>query len=120
MNPAQPGPGMFASKKTILLALPSDVVDRARVLAGQATIELKLSVSLQIVLRALIEEALNQGDTPALLANFERQARMVRDVRRAARERARSQARPDAPPRSSRRQKPRRRNATRARARSGA
>jgi len=74
----------------VLLILPSDVLDRARVLAGRATTELRLPVSLQIVLRALIEEGLKQSDSRALLGNVERQATAVRDIRRAARARARS------------------------------
>lgn len=81
---------MFASKTNVLLVLPSDVVDRARVLAGKATTTLKLPVSLQIVLRGLIEEGLKRGDTATLLDNFERQARLVRDIRRSARQRMRS------------------------------
>jgi len=85
-----------SSRAKVLLILPSDVLDRARALAGKATATLKLPVSLQIVLRALIEEGLKRGDGPALLDNFDRQARAVRDIRRAARERSRS-ARPPGP-----------------------
>ena len=81
---------MFARKTKVLLVLPGDVVDRARVLAGKATTTLKLSVSLQIVLRGLIEEGLRRRDSPTLLEDFERQARMVRDLRRSARRRMRS------------------------------
>jgi hypothetical protein len=81
---------MVANKTKVLLVLPSVVLDRARVLAGKATTALKLPLSLQIVLRALIEEGLKRGDAAVLLENFERQARMVRDIRRAARERLRS------------------------------
>jgi hypothetical protein len=77
---------MFADKTRVLLVLPAEVLDRARVLAGRATTQLKMSVSLQIVLRALIEEGLKR-DAPGLMENFERQARAVRDIRRAARER---------------------------------
>ena len=92
---------MFANKTKVLLVLPAEVLDRARVLAGKATTQLKLPVSLQIVLRALIEEGLKRG-APGLLENFERQARAVRDIRRAARERrhadaAVARARPDRP-----------------------
>ena len=79
-----------SSRAKVLLILPSDVLDRARAVAGKATATLKLPVSLQIVLRALIEEGLKRGDGPALLDNFDRQARAVRDIRRAARERSRS------------------------------
>src|SRR3990172_1735188 len=39
-------------------------VRRARVLAGKATTTLKLPVSLQIVLRAFIEEGLKRGRRP--------------------------------------------------------
>ena len=73
----------------VLLILPSAVLDRARALAGKATATLKLPVSLRIVLRALIDEGLKQGNAPALLQNFDRQAQAVRDIRRAARERVR-------------------------------
>jgi len=45
---------MFANRTRVLLVLSQDVIDRARVYVGQATITLKLPVSLQIVLRALI------------------------------------------------------------------
>jgi hypothetical protein len=81
----------------VLLSLSQAAMDRARVLAGRATITLKLPVSLQIVLRALIEEGLKRGDTAVLFENFERQARMVRDIRRAARERMRSDGGPERP-----------------------
>lgn len=77
-------------KTKVLLVLPSDVLDRARVLAGRATTELRLPVSLQIVLRALIEEGLKQSNAPVLLANFERQAIAVRDIRRAVHARTRA------------------------------
>ena len=76
---------MFPDKTRILLILPRDVLDRARVLAGKATITLKLPVSVQIVLRALIEEGLKREKDPALLANVERQAHAVRHIRSTAR-----------------------------------
>jgi hypothetical protein len=76
---------MLANKTKVLLLLPQDVLDRARVLAGQATAALKLPVSLQIVLRALIEVGLKQEDRPVLLANIEDQAKAVRLQRSAAR-----------------------------------
>ena len=60
------------------------MLDRARVMAGRATIALKLPVSLQIVLRALIGEGLKRGDHPALLANIEGQAKAVRHQRSVA------------------------------------
>lgn len=77
------------SRTKVLLVLPSEVLDRARALAGKATASLKLPVSLQIVLRALIEEGLKRSGG-ALFDNFDRQARAVRDIRRAARQRARA------------------------------
>ena len=76
---------MFPDKTRILLIVPQNVLDRARVFAGKATITLKLPVSLQIVLRALIEEGLKLGSRPALLANVERQAHAVRHIRSTAR-----------------------------------
>src|SRR2546427_13296391 len=76
---------MLENRTTVLLILPRDVLDRARVVAGKATITLKLPVSLQIVLRALIEEGLKRDDHPALLANVEGQAKAVRHKRSMAR-----------------------------------
>ena len=76
---------MFENKARVLLILSQDVLDRARVLAGKATTALKLPVSLQIVLRALIGEGLKRGaDQPALLANIENQAKAVRHQRSVA------------------------------------
>ncbi len=75
---------MFEHKARVLLGLSQDVLDRAWVMAGKATTALKLPVSLQIVLRALIGEGLKRGDHPALLANIEGQAKAVRDQRSAA------------------------------------
>src|SRR3989475_10997252 len=66
---------MLTNKTKVLLLLPQDVLDRARVLAGEATAALKLPVSLQIVLRALIEGGVEQEDRPVLLANIEGQAK---------------------------------------------
>jgi hypothetical protein len=77
---------MFANKTRVLLILPQEVLDRARVVAGRATTTLKLPVSLQIVLRALIDEGLKRGNNGALLANIEGQAHAVRHVRRLARQ----------------------------------
>jgi hypothetical protein len=48
-------------------------------------------VSLQIVLRALIEEGLKREDNPALLANVDAQAKAVRHIRRMARQAGRSE-----------------------------
>ncbi len=90
---------MFANKTKVLLILPQDVLDRARVFAGRATTTLKLPVSLQIVLRALIEEGLKWEDNPALLANVEGQAKAVRHIRKMARQAGRAviEAREDRP-----------------------
>jgi len=76
---------MFENETRVLLVLPQDVLDRARVLAGKATTALKLPVSLQIVLRALIEEGLKRAGDRGLVANIEAQAQTVRQIRRAAR-----------------------------------
>jgi hypothetical protein len=76
---------MFENKTRVLLVLPQEVLDRARVLAGKATTALKLPVSLQIVLRALIEEGLKRDGDRTLLANVEAQAQAVRRIRRLAR-----------------------------------
>jgi len=65
--------------------LPQDVLDRARSLAGKTTAAYKLPVSLQVVLRALIEEGLKREDHPGLLANIESQAQAVRERRRTVR-----------------------------------
>ena len=70
----------------VLLILPQDVLDQARVLAGKATIALKLAVSLQIVLRSLIEEGQARDGHPYFIANVERQAMAVRDTRSRARQ----------------------------------
>jgi hypothetical protein len=71
----------------VLLILSEDVLARARVLAGRATVKLKLPVSLQIVLRALIEEGLKQQNQPALLTNIEAHANAIRRTRQFARRR---------------------------------
>jgi hypothetical protein len=78
---------MFPSETRVLVILPRDLVDRARVLAGRATTSMRLSVSLQIVLRALLEEGLRRPTDPGLLANVRRQAETVRRIRREARRR---------------------------------
>src|SRR5260370_16856375 len=75
---------MLKDKTKVRLVLTQDVLDRARVLAGEATTALKLPVSLQIVLRALIEVGLKRDNHPALLANVEGQAKAVRHQRSVA------------------------------------
>ncbi len=82
---------MFANKTRVLLVLPQDIVDRTRALAGKATTTLKLPVSLQIVLRALIEEGLKRAGDRNLLANVEGQAQAVRHIRRVARQGGRAE-----------------------------
>ncbi len=69
---------MFAEKARVLLILPQDVLDRARVLAGKTTTTLKLPVSLQNVLRALERFAAGQQ---VVLASCDEEL-----VRRAGRE----------------------------------
>lgn len=78
---------MFQSETRVLIIVPRAHVDRARVLAGRATTSMRLPVSLQIVLRALIEEGLKRPTDPSLLANVGRQAETVRRIRREARRR---------------------------------
>jgi hypothetical protein len=82
---------MFADKMRVLLILPHDIPDQARVFAGKATTTFKLPVSLQIVLRALVEEGLKRPGDPALLANVEGQAHAVRRLRAATRQGRRGQ-----------------------------
>jgi hypothetical protein len=75
------------NRARVLLILSDDVLARARVLAGQATMKLKLPVSLQIILRALIEEGLTRKNHPALLASIEAHANAIRRTRKLARRR---------------------------------
>ena len=84
---------MFPSETRVLVILPRDLVDRARALAGRATAAMRLPVSLQIVLRALIEEGLRRPTDPGLLTNVSRQAETVRRIRREARQRPAGAAR---------------------------
>jgi hypothetical protein len=92
---------MLAKKTRVLLILPGDLLDRARVLAGKATVAFKLPVSLQIVLRVLIGEGLKRADDPALLANVEGQANAVRQIRSGARQGGGTEAKGgDRPPES--------------------
>jgi hypothetical protein len=91
---------VFESETRVLVVLPRDLVDRARVLAGRATTSMRLPVSMQIVLRALIEEGLRRPTDPDLLANVNRQAETVRRIRREAPRRPAGAARgPPARPR---------------------
>ena len=76
---------MFPRETRVLVILPDHLVDRARVLAGRATTSMRLSVSLQIILRALIEEGLRRPTDEGLLTNVRRQAETVRRIRREAR-----------------------------------
>jgi len=72
---------MLENKTRLLLILSQDLLDQARVVAGRATTVLKLPVSLQIVLRALISVGLERRHHSALFANIESQARAVRQKR---------------------------------------
>ena len=85
---------MLENKTKVLLILSQDVLDQARIVAGKATITFKLPVSLQIVLRALIEEGLKRVDHPTLLANVESQAKAVRRLRSVARQGGRVEGEP--------------------------
>ena len=72
---------MFANNARVLLILPQEVLDRARVLAGKATSALMLAVSLQMVLRAILDEGLKREGDRKLFGNIEDQARAVRRLR---------------------------------------
>ena len=85
---------MFADETRVLIILPRGLVDRARGVAARTTIAMKLPVSLQIVLRALIEEGLRRPTNPDLLANVNRQAQTVRRIRSEARRRPMTSQRP--------------------------
>ena len=76
---------MFENETRVLIILPQELVDQARVFAGKATTSMKLPVSLQIVFRALIEEGLKRPEGRALRANVARQAETVRRIRSVAR-----------------------------------
>jgi hypothetical protein len=73
---------MFENETRVLLILPQEILDRARVLAGKTTTVLKLPVSLQIVLRALLVVGLRRENHAALLGSVESQALAVSDRRR--------------------------------------
>ena len=72
---------MFEDKTKVLLMVPQGVLDRARGFAGEATSKLKRPVSLQMVLRALIDEGLKRHRDGAVLLNIEGQVRAVREIR---------------------------------------
>ncbi len=84
---------MFANESRVLLILPQNILDHARVVAGKATTALKLPVSLQIVLRALIEEGLKREGDRRVFANIQAQAHAVRRIRSLARAAKRTAAR---------------------------
>ena len=89
---------MFENESRVLLILPRDDLDRARVLAGKATSIFKLPVSLQIVLRALIEEGLKRDGDRIILANVAAQAQAVRRIRSLARKGRNEEAERRVPP----------------------
>lgn len=91
--PAAHGGGILENRARVLLILSENVLAQARVLAGKTTVKLKLPVSLQIILRALIEQGLKQENHPALLASIEAHAHAIRRTRRLARARAGSETR---------------------------
>jgi len=72
---------MLENRTRLLLILSQDLLDQARVIAGKATTVLKLPVSLQIVLRALISVGLKRESHTAVFTNIEGQARAVREQR---------------------------------------
>ncbi len=73
---------MFENTTRVLLILSQELLDQARVVAGKTTTVLKLPVSLQIVLRALLEVGLKSENRPALVASVESQAQAVHQRRR--------------------------------------
>jgi hypothetical protein len=73
---------MLENTTRVLLILSQEVLDEARVLAGKTTTVLKLPVSLQIVLRSLLEVGLRRENHAALAASVESQARAVHQQRR--------------------------------------
>ena len=83
---------MFSPKARVLLILPQPVLDRARALSGRLTATLRLPVSLQIVLRVLIEDGMARAQDRGFTAKVEHQAREVRRIRRGARVRERREA----------------------------
>jgi hypothetical protein len=73
---------MFENKARVLLIVSQAVLDQARVVAGKTTAVLKLPVSLQIVLRTLLEVGLRRENHAALVAGVESQAKAVHQRRR--------------------------------------
>lgn len=94
---------MFEDKARVLLILPQEVLDRARMFAGEAMTKLKSPVSLQMVLRALIDEGLRRERDRTIVANIEDQVRAVRAVRSRARRPATGRRAPTATERAARR-----------------
>src|SRR5437899_6515660 len=80
-HPVRQESRMLENRTRLLLILSQDLLDQARVIAGRATTALKLPVSLQIVLRALIWVGLKRESHSALFADIERQARALRQKR---------------------------------------
>ena len=74
---------MFEDKTKVLLVVPRELLDRARVFAGSATTKFKRPVSLQMVLRAFIAEGLKRNGDRAVLANVEDQVQAVLRIRSA-------------------------------------
>ncbi len=74
---------MFEDKTKVLLVVPREVLDRARMFAGTATTRFKRPVSLQMVLRALIDEGLKRDGDRAVLAHVEDQVQAVLRIRSA-------------------------------------
>jgi hypothetical protein len=72
---------MNIGQRRVLLVLSQEIVDRARVFAGEAMITLKLPVSLQIVFRVLIEHGLKRPGNRAVLAKVASEATAVHQRR---------------------------------------
>jgi hypothetical protein len=94
---------MFEDKAKVLLILPQETLDRARVFAGEAMTKLKGPVSLQMVLRALIDEGLKGGRDRVVLANVAEQVRAVRELRSQVRRAAAVRRPPESEVRAGRR-----------------
>ena len=94
---------MFEDKTKVLLVVPREVLDRARMFAGAATTRFRRPVSLQMLLRALIDEGLKRNGDRAVLMNVEDQVQAVLRIRsavgRAGSARRSERERPAAAPR---------------------